>query len=835
MLISERHQKVVLNLRDPARVTTVIPTAKTFDYKGRTLVAVPHRRDEIKVLQNLGIKAPAPVRHYYDWAGTNDPFHAQRETAAMLTMEPRAYVLNGMGTGKTLAVCWSYDYLREVGTLRKMLVVAPLSTLDPTWLATLETHFFHLRGVVLHGSRARRLRLLEEDADVFIINHDGLGVSGLVEAIHERGDIDLITLDELAVFRNGTTARWKTANALCNPKKGAQPWVWGLTGTPTPNAPTDAWAQCRLISPHTVPKYYGQFRDQVMRQVGPFKWEPRDSAIEIVRAAMTPAVRYSMDDCVDLPEQLYQTREVGMSPEQQRAYNDMLNRLKAEYEGDEITASNEAIKASKLLQICCIAAGTPVLTRRGWLPIERVTPLDHVWDGVEWVKCGGSVYQGVKPVVECAGVSMTRDHEVLTVNGWATAEEVVYGNAGEGLDRAEVRLPDGYSEVGHVSWQDEEGDVAVSVRLREHRRTGESKSARGTPPERTPLWVSARGAHKDAWYGADASVQNLDEHEAPVRRPLGQRLAQVWWSGYKRMRDVAGIVQRLLGGHADRVLPAAHTGSDRQRRWVLPGELPLGDTRAAGKQHQEQRVAGYPEGTYDAQASSGGVRAVGRHTVSAVVPVRLEHGARADNPRGTAVYDIINCGPRRRFVVRGKRGELSIVHNCGAAYSNDGGATIIPATPRLEELVDTIEQAEAKVIVFVPFTAALEHVAAHLSERWPVEVVHGGTSKHERDTIFGAFQNENGGPKVLVAEPRTMAHGLTLTAASVIVWFAPCSSNETYQQACARVRRPGQTRTTLIVHLCGSAVERKAYARLEKKQSMQGALLDLFKEDTMRT
>lgn len=524
MLISERHQKVVLNLRDPARVTTVIPTAKTFDYKGRTLVAVPHRRDEIKVLQNLGINAPSPVRHYYNWSGTNAPFHAQRETASMLTMEPRAYVLNGMGTGKTLAVCWSYDYLRAVSMRRKMLVVAPLSTLDPTWLATLETHFFHLYGVVLHGTRARRLRLLEEDADVFIINHDGLGVSGLVEAIHERGDIDLIVLDELAVFRNGTTARWKTANALCNPKTGPQPWVWGLTGTPTPNAPTDAWAQCRLITPHTVPRYYGQFRDQVMRQVGPYKWEPRDSAVEIVRAAMTPAVRYSMEDCVDLPEELYQTREVGLSQEQEQAYGDMLRRLKAEYEGGEITAANEAVKTSKLLQICC-----------------------------------------------------------------------------------------------------------------------------------------------------------------------------------------------------------------------------------------------------------------------------------------------------------------------GAAYSNDGGATIIPATPRLAELVDTIEQAEAKVIVFVPFTAALEHVASHLAERWPVEVVHGGTPKHARDMIFSAFQNEYGGPKVLVAEPRTMAHGLTLTAANVIVWFAPCSSNETYQQANARMRRPGQKRTTLIVHLCGSPVERKAYARLEKKQSMQGALLDLFKEDTVKT
>jgi SNF2 family DNA or RNA helicase len=55
-------------------------------------------------------------------------------------------------------------------------------------------------------------------------------------------------------------------------------------------------------------------------------------------------------------------------------------------------------------------------------------------------------------------------------------------------------------------------------------------------------------------------------------------------------------------------------------------------------------------------------------------------------------------------------------------------------------------------------------------------------------------------------------------------------SNETYEQACARVRRPGQTRTTVIVHICGSDVERRVYKRLQDKQSMQGLLLDMMKE-----
>ena len=82
---------------------------------------------------------------------------------------------------------------------------------------------------------------------------------------------------------------------------------------------------------------------------------------------------------------------------------------------------------------------------------------------------------------------------------------------------------------------------------------------------------------------------------------------------------------------------------------------------------------------------------------------------------------------------------------------------------------------------------------------------------------------------MLVANPTTMSHGLTLTAATTIVWYAPIHSNDVYEQACARVRRPGQTRTTVIVHIAGSDIERRIYNRLRKKQKLQGSLLDMMK------
>jgi SWI/SNF-related matrix-associated actin-dependent regulator 1 of chromatin subfamily A len=162
-------------------------------------------------------------------------------------------------------------------------------------------------------------------------------------------------------------------------------------------------------------------------------------------------------------------------------------------------------------------------------------------------------------------------------------------------------------------------------------------------------------------------------------------------------------------------------------------------------------------------------------------------------------------------------------------YGNDGEEIVIPAPERLAVTKEIIEEAGSKVIVFVPFTSALEAVAEYLRKYFTVEVVSGGTPKGTRDQIFGAFQNAPD-PRVIVANAGVMSHGLTLTAASVIIWFAPTNSAETYEQANARITRPGQKLNQLIVNIEGSAVERAMYKRLQEKSNMQGFLLDIIQE-----
>jgi SNF2 family DNA or RNA helicase len=92
------------------------------------------------------------------------------------------------------------------------------------------------------------------------------------------------------------------------------------------------------------------------------------------------------------------------------------------------------------------------------------------------------------------------------------------------------------------------------------------------------------------------------------------------------------------------------------------------------------------------------------------------------------------------------------------------------------------------------------------------------------------FQN-NAQPKVLIIQPQAASHGLTLTAADTIIWYAPCTSVETYLQANARIDRPGQVNPMTIVHLSGSQVERRMYSLLRGNVANHSEIIDLYKQE----
>jgi SNF2 family DNA or RNA helicase len=85
---------------------------------------------------------------------------------------------------------------------------------------------------------------------------------------------------------------------------------------------------------------------------------------------------------------------------------------------------------------------------------------------------------------------------------------------------------------------------------------------------------------------------------------------------------------------------------------------------------------------------------------------------------------------------------------------------------------------------------------------------------------------------VLIAHPATMAHGLTLTSASTVIWYGPVTSNEQYVQANGRIERIGKRHVSNVIHIEATELEHKMYSRLMNKQKLQGLLLDLIQQET---
>lgn len=509
LVLSTQHPVGVLGWRQD--VASLIPHAIDAELEGQRVLVVPHKMDEIRLLRNLGVKAPWPILFRYDWAGLT-PWEAQRVTANMLVNERAAFVLSEMGTGKTRSVLFAFDFLLRNKLARHMLVVAPLSTLRPTWMREINTFMPHLQVHLVRGDRETRDLVLKQPAHIYLINHDGVKFTETLEALA----FDVICVDELTPFKNVQTKRFKAMRRAADGCK----WRWGMTGTPHSRSAEDVYGQVKLIKPENVPTSFSRWRDKVMVRNGLFDWKPRSNALEICHAAMQPSVRFARSDVAELPPLQIVRREVEMSDKQKEVYRQVLRHLRAEVEAGLVTVANAAVQMTKLLQI-----------------------------------------------------------------------------------------------------------------------------------------------------------------------------------------------------------------------------------------------------------------------------------------------------------------------SSGFVYTSDGFSADLDPKPRLGVIGETIEEAEAKFLVFSPFRAGVDLIHAYLTKiGWNVGKVDGSVSEKARSAIFADFVD--GDLHGIVAHPGTMSHGLNLQVADMIVWSAPVASLETYEQANARITRPGQTRPQMIVQIMGSPVEQKSYARLDRRANVQRLLLDMFDSST---
>ncbi len=274
------------------------------------------------------------------------PFLHQKETAAFLSGQRKAFCFNEQGTGKTASVIWATDYLMKMGLIRRVLVVCPLSIMHSAWQQDLFKFAVHRRVDVAYGSANKRKEIVKAEAEYVVINFDGVSIC---KAEIINGEFDLIVIDEASAYKNAQTDRWKTLRDVMKHVKG----LWMLTGTPAAQSPVDAYGLAKLVNPDGVPPFYGQFRDQVMYSVTQHRWIPKPAAQSIVHRVLQPAIRFEKRQCLDLPEVTFANRDAPMTPQQVKYYKKLKTDMLMEAAGEEISAVNAAVKLSKLLQIAC--------------------------------------------------------------------------------------------------------------------------------------------------------------------------------------------------------------------------------------------------------------------------------------------------------------------------------------------------------------------------------------------------------------------------------------------------------------------------------------------------
>ena len=341
-----RHGALIMTLQYPEFVGRYVNMAPAV-IAGKDVWVCKHSPKNVMVLRQLGMKVPSlPMDLTWQYPGRFPPYVHQRTTVKFVIENDRCFVLSGMGTGKTASVIWACEYLMQKGEISRVLIVCPLSVLG-VWANELFNCVPHRTHVVLHGERAKRIQLLNQNAQFVVINHDG--VATILPELEQAG-FDVVIADEASAYRNPGTKRYKLFKAFTSKIQR----LWLMTGTPASKAPTDAWALIKLILGKSFDISQTAFKELVMRKIRTFIWIPRKDAKDTIYKLMQPGIRYRLEDCLDMPPMTYANRECEMSADQKKAFEQMRKQFVMEKSnGEQITAANAAVKLIKLMQICC--------------------------------------------------------------------------------------------------------------------------------------------------------------------------------------------------------------------------------------------------------------------------------------------------------------------------------------------------------------------------------------------------------------------------------------------------------------------------------------------------
>lgn len=334
--------------------------------------AVPYRLQCLQVLAYYHWNVPPPMTdETYDFPiePGKKPLPHQKIYANFTVLHPRMFNLGDPGSMKTLSTLWALDFLMLHAKERfRALIIAPLTILETVWSTGIYRNFLGRRTFeILTGTSDQRIKKLESDVDIFIVNPDGLKVGahirrkmdprrpnqkrveldGFSATLAARDDIKMVVIDEASGFKDYTTARHVCGTMIF----GKVPHLKQLTGSPTPNRPTDAYGLAKL-SNNAYGKSFKGFQLETMIKVSEFKWVPQKDGYDKAKRLLTPAVRFTLDELWDGPSMTFQRRKVELTDEQKKLMVSLKSDLQVIVKsGHAIDAANESAARQKFIQI----------------------------------------------------------------------------------------------------------------------------------------------------------------------------------------------------------------------------------------------------------------------------------------------------------------------------------------------------------------------------------------------------------------------------------------------------------------------------------------------------
>ncbi len=253
-------------------------------------------------------------------------------------------ILADMGVGKTRCAIELIKSYRIRHGLFHVLIIAPNTILE-NWENEVK-RWSDLRPVILQGSKAKRLKLLKEPADIYILNYEALRIL-LEDLIKVKWN--MLIADESQKLKGYKSLQSKSAFKLSQ----NVPYKLIMTGTPITNNPLDIFGQYRFLNPFIFGFSFYRFRARYAVMGGYLNYEIRKfiNLDELHKIVHSCAIRITKDQCLSLPEKVYQTHQVELHSEQRRVYMQLAKDFISEIKGKTVTAPYILTRLMRLSQV----------------------------------------------------------------------------------------------------------------------------------------------------------------------------------------------------------------------------------------------------------------------------------------------------------------------------------------------------------------------------------------------------------------------------------------------------------------------------------------------------